>query len=346
MKRIYWIDAARAIAILMVVLTHCHEQMEIDSILFKSVLYSIDRIGVPIFLMISGGLVLPGLESKPAISFYKKRIPQFLFLILFYTTLTNVVGMVFVEGKGVVESALYSIENLNGLFPSKSGYASHMWFMYTITGLYIIAPYLAKMLSACSTKSIIGFVAICLLFNYIPFFFNEFSPSIDTGIIKRIGSEFTGGYLVYMIVGYLIINRGVLDKYKTLTGIVMCISAIAIGCIVMGMEDVSRGKVLNTYHWYSASIFIFIMSIATAALFKWLLDRKENRVLVSISKFSFGIYLLHYAVLLAIKPTLQSHVDTMPTYIYLMILFSAVTVISYLLVRIISAIPFGKYLTQ
>ncbi|WP_434082058.1 acyltransferase family protein [Escherichia coli] len=58
-KRIFWLDAARAIAIILVVFTHAHERAGIHSEMLRSFFYSIDRLGVPLFFMISGGLILP-----------------------------------------------------------------------------------------------------------------------------------------------------------------------------------------------------------------------------------------------------------------------------------------------
>lgn len=63
-QRIFYMDAMRrAIAIILVVFTHAHEQVGINNYLVKSFFYSIDRMGVPLFFMLSGGLVLPKMEN-------------------------------------------------------------------------------------------------------------------------------------------------------------------------------------------------------------------------------------------------------------------------------------------
>lgn len=83
-QRIFWLDAARAIAIMLVVFTHVNGQISNDYVL-KSLFNSIDRLGVPIFIMLSGGLLLPKLSQVDFLQFYKKRIPQFIILIIFYS---------------------------------------------------------------------------------------------------------------------------------------------------------------------------------------------------------------------------------------------------------------------
>ncbi|WP_259565791.1 acyltransferase [Enterobacter sichuanensis] len=345
MKRIHWVDSARFVAILMVVVTHCHDKMKIGNVLVSSLFYSIDRLGVPIFLMISGGLILPGLEKKDPIEFYKKRIPQFLFLIFIYTVFTNMSGLIFEEGRGVIDSLLYSLINLNGIIPSKSGYAAHMWFMYTIIGLYIIAPFLARMLSLCSTRLICLFVGICIVFNYIPYVFSEFFPLFDIGLLKRVGSDFTGGYLIYMVIGYLLINRINIDL-KSLHIVIPSVLIIFVGCLFLAYEDVSRNSILGSYHWYSASIFILVMSVSSMLLIKAFMDGDCKAVVSSISKYSFGIYLIHYAVLYAIKPLITTFALQVGEVGAVLLLFVLVMPISYVLVRIIGALPGGKFLTQ
>lgn len=345
MTRIHWLDSARFIAILMVVLTHCHEQVKVGSVFVSSLLYSIDRLGVPIFLMISGGLILPGLDKKNPVDFYRKRIPQFLALIFIYTVITNVSGMVFVEGKEVVGSVLYSLQNLNGIYPSKTGYAGHMWYMYTIIGLYLVAPFLARMLSACSTGTILLFIAICILLNYTPYVFSEFFKSADAGLIKRMGADFTGGYLIYMVIGYLIINR--MPNHMKSLGVVMpSIMVIITGCAFLGYEDVLRGTVLSSYHWYSASIFILVMSVSAMLLIKAFMNGECNAVVASISRYSFGIYLVHYAVLYALKPLVIESVGPINEIYIVALLFTLVLAGSYMLTRALSYLPGGRFLTQ
>ncbi|NCH57666.1 hypothetical protein EHJ10_02320 [Cronobacter dublinensis] len=79
MARIFWIDCARFVAIIMVVFTHAHESARVTSEAAKSIFYSIDRIGVPIFFMLSGGLLLPKAHTIPILQFYKKKIAAIYF---------------------------------------------------------------------------------------------------------------------------------------------------------------------------------------------------------------------------------------------------------------------------
>ena len=74
-NRNFYLDGASTIAILLVVFTHVHEQIGVKNDIIKSIFYSVDRMGVPIFFMLSGGLVLPKLVGKvDYLKFYTKEL--------------------------------------------------------------------------------------------------------------------------------------------------------------------------------------------------------------------------------------------------------------------------------
>ncbi len=153
MKRVFWLDLARALAIALVVFTHAHERAGIGNDLLKSVFYSVDRLGVPLFFMISGGLVLPKIVDMDILAFYKRRVPQFLVLLFVWTVVTNLVKH-WAEGKDLTQALLLSLTRTNGIFPADTGGATQMWFMYAIITLYLVAPFLARLLARLSKAEI------------------------------------------------------------------------------------------------------------------------------------------------------------------------------------------------
>lgn len=331
---------------MLVVLTHCHEQAGIQSVLSQSILYSLDRIGVPLFLIISGGLILPRLSTGNIFYFYKKRIPQFAILILFYTVLTNIIGISLNESMPTLDSITYTLINLNGIYPATSGYASHMWYMYTIIELYIVAPFLARMLSTSSTATIIAFVGACLLLAYVPNTLQDLFSQADLSFINRLGDDFTGGYVVYMVIGYLIMDRNIFDvKYHKS----ICAAAFAfilLGVFIMACEDLSRETTKNIYHWYSASLFVFFMSVCAAFIIKCTFDNKSFKFIKILSSYSFGVYLVHYAVLYIAKYIISMAYPLDNELTRVAVLFLAVIPVSLVVVMVMSKTRVGRYLSQ
>lgn len=155
--------------------------------------------------MLSGALILPKVANINILEFYKKRIPQFIFLLFFYSFLTNFIHKVF-SNIPIWQSLSESLVFTNGIYPANTGKAYHLWFMYTIIELYLIAPFLGKLLERLSNREILFFLVISILLTQ----FRETMIGgfrIELDFLKRLGSEFLGGCLNFFIIGYLIIYR-------------------------------------------------------------------------------------------------------------------------------------------
>lgn len=341
MKRVFWLDAARAIAIILVVFTHAHERVAIQSDMLRSVFYSIDRLGVPVFFMISGGLILPKLVNCGLLSFYKKRIPQFIILAIFWCVVTNFIKY-YIDGVGFVDSLKMALINNNGFYPSNFGGASHIWFMYTMIQLYIIAPFLAKILNNSSNKDVIAFLFVCVIFNQFKYTVS-FLLGGDWGTLYRMGDDLTGSYLIFFVLGYLIIERSVWYG-KTIRYFTAYALIAFIPVILLVLTDRWSGKFNDEMHWYGGSLFIVISSIGLLLLLKLLFEDTSSRILSFISKCSFGIYLSHYSFIYMAQGIMKEHLPGLSD-IELMIVYFVISFLAgVLLTSVMMRTKLTKYL--
>lgn len=92
---IVWLDVMRFVAIFMVVCCHCADPFNVspaarlnpDFNFWGSIFGSMLRPSVPLFVMITGLLLLPVKQEMSP--FYKKRIPRILFPFLIWSVLYN-----------------------------------------------------------------------------------------------------------------------------------------------------------------------------------------------------------------------------------------------------------------
>jgi surface polysaccharide O-acyltransferase-like enzyme len=348
--RLQNLDIARTIAILMVILIHTIESVEYSKVLYgttsvslikwgiETTLFIIGRIGVPIFCMLSGALM--GKRKIENLSeHYKGRV-----LPLIITTaiwiITYRIFYFFLNGMNYdilsIKSIILEIIFLNPTI------ANHLWFMPMIIGIYIMMPFINKLIQHLKSREIYIFVILnCIFYSIFPTL-NMLLKSFEINIINgdlytSIDHIFLGGiYLNYYICGYLIINR---DAFKNITSRKLInISIVTTILAILSQFMLYHKKILPgvNFFWYD-SLYIYIISICCFMLItksKINLSNKTSNLIYSISRFSFGIYLIHrifmdftikYLNFLSIKILIQMII------VYLITFF-----LSYLALKIIS----------
>lgn len=156
--RIQNFDIARTFAILCVIMCHCigeiyfkinFEQLSIVSQMIRIIFFTIGRLGVPIFLFLTGALTLKKqIETdEDVIKFYKKNLLPLFIAIEIWNIIYNLFNW-YMTGK-------FNIVNLlKDLLFFKQVSMPHMWYMPMVLGMYIAIPFLAKIVKTFSLKAI------------------------------------------------------------------------------------------------------------------------------------------------------------------------------------------------
>ncbi len=323
--RIYWMDAARVVAIILVVLTHASEVTGFPNVLSKSIFYSIDRLGVPLFFMLSGALLLTRAAKLEIGEYYKKywkRIVQFILLFFIYSVITNFVYYFVTKGASA-EEAIKEAYRYSGLSNRGWKHAVQLWYMDVIIAFYVFCPFLSRLVSTTSTKGLCIFIAIMTLQLINVTFMN-----------RTLGSMFHP-YIVYFIAGYTIIERmkNIHFKYDH---IVYC-SVILLSIALSIITDCRKMEFAGWIHWYPKSYTIFFGGIALLMLIRKVFSQARPRYFISLlSRHSFGIFLIHQAILYSIVKIIpiSAELTTCRTLVYTVVAFLISLGISILLSKI------------
>lgn len=340
--RIFCFDVVRFIAVLLIILAHVESRLfryswpyEFDYFVYSVKLQSFYRLGVPLFIMISGALVLnKNINASKTYNgsvlyrnsrYYSllKKTFHFIILALFYTFITNIIGYCFIGAQdwtlysnntlNLFDSVRYSLLHNCILFGQDINYASHMWFMFCIINLYVFSPFIAKLLSILTDKEILLFIFLCLIFNFLPKtleFFTVDGIKHNASIFSLLFCDFSGIYLCYFISGYLIFKSyrtRVLFYLKDNLNVSQCNIKRALFFIIIFLfsfllhnflivkfpiwADASTGY--GSLFVYFNSIFLLLVLTETSYLFFYI-----RNLIIIVSRLSFGIYLIHYLVLL------------------------------------------------
>jgi surface polysaccharide O-acyltransferase-like enzyme len=296
MKRNYYIDCLRAAATYAVILWHCLSPVYSqfgppEEWIPASILYSFPiRWSVAMFVMISGGLLLDRVE--PLSVFYKKRFVRICIPLLTWTLLYALARLYYFR--------VYSYDGspqpplLKYIFLDQyrsllfNGLSYHLYFVSIILGLYLIAPFLARMMKGLSEKELGLLTLISVSCYSIKFFF----PTVLIVDHFEIGS-----YLVYFITGYYLYKYPPVKKLRWIIYSVGIMATFLMTWLNYITEYVRKGHQDNYYR--TDGFFVFAVAIAMFVLFQQLFKERGprknvfHRLVDFISTTGYGIFISH-----------------------------------------------------
>lgn len=336
---IVWIDNARAISCILVIVTHVlgpwiYQLQQLDNInqFFLLFFFTISKLCTPTFLMISGSLLIQ--KEYKDLNPHKKRTKRLVntFMIwslvyLIFYTLLNVS-----RGSHYTASTYFYFVKDSMLY----GSAYHLWFMYLIIGLYLFMPAISKIVKRISTfQFILFFILWTVSLIYIQY--SELNSLLHL-LLSTIG------YIGYLLIGYIInkykINERIRIRYASIIFIIGIITTLY---LAYSQLNFTKNIQANTFH--RLNLNIAFVSIGFFMMIKSFMFK--HPLFIKISKNSFGIYYIH---LFAIMFLNKLWVIQSSKYILIsLVLFSLITfLLSYVLIENIeklkSKIPFIKNL--
>ena len=323
-QRQFWLDFARTLAIVSVTINHAlsrsfatHEgtlmeflQMTIAGSLLKALLYVFSRFGVPLFLMISGSLLLKRNYEEP------ETVQRFLrhnWIELFRTTEIWLVIMFWylqifedsiLHTQGIVKAVLKFFSTL--MFMNQTTMPS-MWYMPMILCIYLMIPVIAIGLKELGDRFFYLLCIIVLLTGMI-------IPNINTAL-EAIGfsrelsfaissTDLFSTYFLFVLSGYWV-SKGTLARLKSIW-ICLCFFISFTGTILFQLWIYSSP--IDYYVRYAdtgvlfASVFIFEIIRRYADRI-----RTGKKVIIYLSKISFGIYFVHICIMTGVNEYLTKY---------------------------------------
>ena len=340
-ERFIYFDILKIIATLAVIVIHVSAQhwRDTDIKSFEWNVFnfydSISRWSVPVFVMISGALFLNGEHSVEKI--YKKNILRIVTAFVFWSFLYALIG--FITGDSLRSTVAAFI----------SGHY-HMWFLFMIVGLYMITPFLRKIIE--NDFLMKYFLILSLIFSFIiPQFisvlslFSQEAGDFLQGVINNIHFNFVVGFSGYFILGYFL-NKTPIKKNSRLViyilGIVGFISTVLLTVLAANYSQkpngIFYGNLTVNVLLESAAVFVFFKSIFGNLK----LNDKAKNLIVKLSKYSFGVYLVHVMVLVALNKVFHINTLSFNPIFSVPIITVLIFIVSYIISAIINNIPILK----
>ena len=245
---------------------------------------------VPLFTMISGALFLNPNKEIQTKSIYTKNILRIAIAFAFWSVFYAVIHYT------SPSDFMYAV--LKGHY--------HLWFCFMISGLYIIVPILRHITK--SEKITRYFLIVAFLFSFLlPDIVRELSQQVYSDVLLGLGNSLksisgnttitlTAGYTSYFILGHFLSTTDLSKKARIITyilGVYGIVSTIIYTYIFSTYQNVPRSNYLSHFTTNVLFAAIGIFCFAKYELSKIKLGEKMQSVIKTISKCTFGIYLVH-----------------------------------------------------
>lgn len=288
--RVGYLDRLRATSVLGVVILHVSAQnWSVAGVyspawhLFNAV-DSLLRWATPMFVMISGALMLSK-DHAPRDLFRKtvRLAAAFLFWSVLYAA---------------VESAYRDLGPGEFLGQVAAGH-SHMWFIIMIAGLYLLVPFLKRLVE--SRRLTEYFLLLALIFNFaLPQLISALSlasPGLSgavSAIVNKGYLHFPLGFTGYFVLGHYLYNTDIPKKTRRLLYVLSLCGFAATAGFTAALSQ-AQGRA-NDMLYTLFSLNVFLECPGVFVFFKYR-GGKAGRAAAVLSKCSFGVYLVHLMVL-------------------------------------------------
>jgi len=321
-ERIFYYDFLRAFAIIAVIV--CHVDLFLGplttqaQIIGQMTFHDLGRVGVPIFLMISGALLLN--REYDLKDFLKRRFARIVYPFIFWIIL-------------IMAQLLYLHTSREGMWNTFIGHPSITWYFWTLIGIYLFIPIINTFIKKYGEKGCEYFLAIWF-FTIILKTFSSYPLFPDFNL------DCFAGYVGYPVLGYYLNTKEfrLSDKKMCIIGLVMLIISLAVFVYLdyRKMSYISLIYLNVPIVFMGSGMYLFVRYLDRITSFKHIKDNFIGKMIVSISICSYGMYFSH-PIIIRILESFEIKSNLLFPVMFVLTIF-----LSWLLPYVFSKIPYIK----
>lgn len=252
---------------------------------------SMVRWTVPVFVMISGSLFLA--KKRSTAQLFRKNIARIITAYIFWSAAYSVMSF-YLHDSGLKWAVKQFFQ----------GYY-HMWFLFMIVGLYIVTPFLQKIVE--SRELMKYFLGVSLVFTFILpqgiqlviYRFGSIGQEMNA-ILGNVNLYFTLGYVSYFVCGHYLNTTKVEGRNRRilyLSGVIGFLTTMILTAVFS-----MRRQNATALFYENNTVNVMLESIVVFAAGKQCFSSlhfsaKAKMLIVKLSKYSFGVYLVHAMVI-------------------------------------------------
>lgn len=291
------------------------------------------RLGVPLFIMVSGSLLLDENKKISMRDVFFKYVLRTVLLIIFWSAFYTCIDWAIrvYKYKEAFSLKYFVVGFMFGYY--------HMWYLYMLVGLYLITPILKCLCKKENSNVVLYYIVLTLIFCCVKSFFGVLQDRVSfcyyiNRLIETLRLNFLVTFVGYYLIGWYLVHVGLSKKVR--------VWLYALGCTSLILE------VIFSYlsrDFCTDNLFMVLYVVAFFVFFRQVYkgSPKLNKFICQGSKLTFGVYILHPALLLAVSEPFPYQNGVV---LYILGRFLFATVGSFLLTYLLSKIPFVKKIVR
>jgi surface polysaccharide O-acyltransferase-like enzyme len=333
--RILWADLIRLVAIVEVVALHVASASQAESFnrpdywWTLNLFNSICRPCVPLFIMVSGLVLLDPATRESPRRFYEKRAVRVLVPYVLWTAIYVTASALWSGARPTVWSIV--VATLGTPW-------GHLWFLQMMLGIYLVTPVMRAMVRGSTREELALLGLLCVAWVVL-----SATPRVPWWAIPSAPKDFLG----YFVAGYLLRDVALRGGRLALIAAAQ-VAALAVTAIgTYRVTALQPGRLVETFYG-NMSPNVVLLSVTAFLLIKqipvhcWLTSHPRwQAALRSVGNDVFGIYLVHELFLSPLQRISLNAVTVHPLVAVPMVTAITLT-LSWLLVRVLRQIPYVR----
>jgi surface polysaccharide O-acyltransferase-like enzyme len=321
-EHLAWVDLLRVLACLLVIVSHSCDAFvgQFDNnryeFLTGAFIGSLVRSCVPLFVMISGVLLLP--IHVDMATFYAKRAKRLVVPFIFWSMMLPILFFLYVNSGIKISNPTiilkdYTLERtLQKMYTFIFNFnfdTTALWYVYMLIGLYLFIPILSAWLKQASKRDIKWFLRFWIISMFLPYV-EMLAPLLgyrgNFGSMGLLGVSYWNaygmfyyfsGFLGYLVLAYYLVHYPLNWSWsRTLS--------VAIPLFLLGYGVTAGGFILTQKYfpgsyqnlevvWYFYGINVFLMTFSVFIIVQKMKVNASD-LLTKVASLTFGVFLCHF----------------------------------------------------
>ncbi|GAA5188637.1 acyltransferase [Ferrimonas gelatinilytica] len=331
-QEIFYLHLLRAVAAIAVIAIHVlgpfrqmYGEIPLDAWFSAVAINASARWAVPLFMMISGALLLSSSKPFDAQYYLQRRLGKVVVPFVGWT-------LIYLAATSLLEGPQAGLTALIALNTDPAWY--HLWFFYDFIPLYFVIPLLAPLLKAMSEEQVKLLVVAWLTLTLMHLL--KVPTPLSQNLILYSG---------YLVLGWYLFNHDTRAQWRYWIG--LGVAALAINWVGSYLLTAEKGSYNALFMGYKTlnTVLIGAMIFLLAQRYAEAVGPRLRRWVTSLSTYSLGIYLLHPMLLIPVRTAIERHYDAFGHPALAIPLITLVTLlVAWALTALLSRIPLVRKL--